>query len=78
MEGIITNAWIQGGALGLLFVVLLGGWVLERRERLSIQQHNVQIYNKSFDLAVELKVALLRTQEYLEKQQEYLEEQRKG
>lgn len=77
MEGILTNAWLQGGALGLLFVVLLGGWVLERKERLSIQQHNVQIYNKTFDLTVELKVALIKTQEYLEKQQEYLEEQQK-
>lgn len=69
MEGIITNAWAQAGALGLLFIVLLGGWAMERKERLATQQHNTQLYTRLFDLTVELKVALLKTQEYLENQQ---------
>lgn len=72
MEGVITNAYIQGGALGLLFVVLLAVWYLERRERLSIQKHNIQLYKQLFDLTIELKVSSMKFLEYLEKRDKSL------
>ena len=66
MEEIIINSYIQGGALGLLFVVLGGLWYLERKERQALQAHNRELYDRMFDLTVELKTTLVQTQKFLE------------
>lgn len=67
MQEVIFNAYTQGGAMGLLLLVLGGGWWLERKERQALQVHNRELYDRMFNLTVELKTSLLKTQEFLEK-----------
>jgi len=55
METIVTNVWIQAGALGLLAISGWYMWWTERKERIELSHKYQQLIQKTLESNLELR-----------------------